>query len=186
MVRHKIVSFSDFKLINNKKFFKASITSTIFSPSVTLPTRFNIFRCFYSLLLKTNFSERAGSRFSKVPKTFRVSGFKSHLWNCQPPASERRSFNMFSRQQKAKRLWSLTTYILSAPFLRYKGNCDTQKWPVKFRDLRDWNGPLVSGMGLTPSANPISHVIQFLRLAISTAVSHHPAPQAVRNSYFFR
>ena len=25
-------------------------------------------------------------------------------------------------------------------FLRYKGNCDTRKWPVKFRDFRE-TGP---------------------------------------------
>ena len=29
-------------------------------------------------------------------------------------------------------------------FLRYRGNCDTRKWPVKFRDFREtgfWTAP---------------------------------------------
>ena len=30
----------------------------------------------------------------------------------------------------------------SSPFLRYEGNCDTRKWPVKFRDFRE-TGPWV-------------------------------------------
>ena len=40
------------------------------------------------------------------------------------------------RKRKITGVWRLN----SSPFLRYKGNCDTRKWPVKFRDFRE-TGP---------------------------------------------
>ena len=45
--------------------------------------------------------------FLESPENF--AGPKSHLWTCQPLVQESRSFKMFSRKQKAKWLWSLTT-----------------------------------------------------------------------------
>ena len=67
-----------------------------------------------------------GARFSKVPKTFRARKaicetanrlfWKADLLTCFQGNKKQNGFS---------------------PFLRYKGNCDTRKWPVKFRDFRE-------------------------------------------------
>ena len=38
-----------------------------------------------------------------------------------------------NKKKNKSEVWRLK----SSPFLRYKGNCDTRKWPLKFRDFRE-------------------------------------------------
>ena len=46
------------------------------------------------------------------------------------------TFFQGNKKQNDCKVWLLK----SSPLLRYRGNCDYRKWPVKFRDLRE-TGP---------------------------------------------
>ena len=65
-----------------------------------------------------------------------VSGPKNHLWTCQLLVQESRSCFQGNKKQNDCEVWRLK----SSPFLRYRGNLHTRKWPVKFLDFRE-TGP---------------------------------------------
>ena len=83
---------------------------------------------------------RPGTRFSKVPITFRARKaicetanrlfWKAGLLTCSKS----------NRQKNYREVWRV---LKSSPFLRFKENCDTRIWPVTFRDFREtgpWSG----------------------------------------------
>ena len=72
--------------------------------------------------------------FLERPDNF--SGPKSHLWNCQPLVLKADLLTCF--QGTKEKINCEVGRIKCSPFLRE--NCDTRKWPVKFRDLRE-TGP---------------------------------------------
>ena len=82
------------------------------------------------------FTTCSGARFSKVPKTFQtrkaICEAANHLfWKV----------DILTRFQGNKKQNDCEFLQLkSSPFLRYKVNCHTRKWPVKFRDFRE-TGP---------------------------------------------
>ena len=77
-----------------------------------------------------------GARFSKVPITFRARKaicktanrlfWKVDLLTCFQGKKKKNDFEVWQHK--------------SSPFLRYKENCDTRKWPVKSRNFRE-TGP---------------------------------------------
>ena len=69
--------------------------------------------------------------FLESPENF--LGPKSHLWNCQ---ADFLTWFQGNKKKNKCEVWRLK----SSPFLRYKGNCDTRKWPGKFQDFRE-TGP---------------------------------------------
>ena len=65
-------------------------------------------------------------------KSRKLFGPESHLWNCQPFVLE----NLLTCFQGNKKENNCEVWqIKCSQFLSYKGNCDTRKWPVKFRDV---------------------------------------------------
>ena len=91
--------------------------------------------------------------FSKVPKTFRAR--KAICGTANPSFWKADLLTCFQGNKKLNdcEVWRLK----SSPFLRYTENCDTRKWSVKFRDVRE-TGP--RGLFLESSENssgPKSH-----------------------------
>ena len=87
--------------------------------------------------------------------------------------------------------------LKSTPFLRYKGNCDTRKWPVKSRDFREtgpWSAD--SPVLLLKSANNVlasSRLSFYVKLLLFDSLpwkarreSDHLACMCVSLCYFFR
>ena len=77
-----------------------------------------------------------GACFSKVPETFRA-----RKGICETANQLVWKGDLLTRFQGNKKKNDFEIWLLkSSPFLRYKGNCDIRKWPVKFRDFRE-TGP---------------------------------------------
>ena len=80
--------------------------------------------------------KRPGTRFSKVTKTFRA-----RKAICEPVNRLFRKADLLKCFQGNKKQTNCEVRELKfSPFLRYKRNCDTRKWPVRFRDFRE-TGP---------------------------------------------
>ena len=83
----------------------------------------------HQLNLRT--SSRPGARFSKVPKSFRARKAICEIANRLFWKSDLLTCFQGNKNKNNCEVWR----IKCSPFLSYKGNCDTRKWPVKFRDF---------------------------------------------------
>ena len=72
-----------------------------------------------------------GARFLKVPKTFRARKAICEIANRLFWKADLLTCFQGNKKKNNCELWR----IKCSPFLSYKGNCDTRKWPVKFRDF---------------------------------------------------
>ena len=107
-----------------------SFKSALLSSMAITPVAFALIAINWCHLLWATGPE---ARFSKVPKTF-FFGPKSHFRNCQPLVFWKTDLLTCFQGNKKKndcQVW----WLKSSPFLRYRGNCDTPKWPLKFRDI---------------------------------------------------
>ena len=71
------------------------------------------------------------ARFSKVPNTFRARKAICEIANRLFWKSDLLTCFQGNKNKNNCEVWR----IKCSPFLSYKGNCDTRKWPVKFRDF---------------------------------------------------
>ena len=78
-------------------------------------------------------SAGTGARFSKVPKTLRVRKAICETANRLFCKGDLLTCFQGNKKKNDCEVWRLK----SNPFLRYKRNCDTRKWPLKFRDFRE-------------------------------------------------
>ena len=83
-----------------------------------------------------------GARFSKVPETSRVRKAICETANRMFWKADLLSCFQGNKKKRDCEVWRLKSF----PFLRYKENCDTRRWPVKFRDFRE-TGPRSVGRG---------------------------------------
>ena len=75
----------------------------------------------------------SGARFSKVPKTFPARKAICEIANRLFWKADLLTCFQGNKMKINCEVWQ----IKCSPFLSYKGNCDTRKWPVKFRDFRE-------------------------------------------------
>ena len=85
---------------------------------------------------ETTPGQRPGARFSKVPITFRARQAICETGNRLFGKADLKTCFKGNKKKNYCEVWQLK----SSPLLRYKGNCDTRKWPVNFRDFRE-TGP---------------------------------------------
>jgi len=91
---------------------------------------------------------RSGARLSKVPKTFRARKAICETVNRLFWKADLSIWSQGNKKQNGCEVWRLK----SSPFLRYKGNCDTPKQPVKFLDFRQTDPWSLSTLALNANA----------------------------------
>ena len=84
-----------------------------------------------------------GARFSKDRKTFRARKAMCEIVNHLFWKADLLTCFQGNKKKNNYEVWR----IKSSSFLRYKWNCDTRKWPVKFRDFRETAFRTVWGTG---------------------------------------
>ena len=81
----------------------------------------------------SGFNSHPGARVSKVAKTFRARKAICEIANRLFWKADLLIFFQGNKKKVNCEIWRIKCF----PFLSYKGNCDTRKWPVKFRDVRE-------------------------------------------------